>query len=498
MLERSQDAIFRPALILMSGRALGFLAAFLIPVVLVRLLSQDDFGSYKQLFLLFGTLFGIAQLGMAESLFYFLPNQQSDVPAYLTNTLAFLALSGALCALGMSLLREPLAELLNNPALAEFLPWLGLYFVCMLLSVVLEILMTVRKQHLLASMTYATTDFLRALLLVLPVLLWSDLLWLLAGAVIFAVLRLLATLAYLWELFHAGQLQLRQPLLSRQLAYALPFGLAGAIEVLQVNYHYYAVSYYFEPALFALYAVGCLQVPLFDFLTSSTSNVMMTAMRERLVQGQRIEAWGVWLDTTRKLALLLCPLVALLLLQAHDIIILLFTEDYAGSVPIFIVWMLAMLFALLLTDALLRVVAETRFLIVINLVQLVLIAAGIDWFLNRFGLMGAVWITLAVTAVAKVLALWRIRHVFAVPLAALLPWRALTACLLLSAVAMLPALMLKNLFHAPLLLSLVSSSMVFILAYASLLFLCGPLHEDEKQQLWQWQRDHFRKFSFQR
>src|SRR5690606_28424202 len=130
--------------------------------------------------------------------------------------------------------------------------------------------------------------------------------------------------------------------------------------------HMYAVSHYFSPAVFAIYAVGCLQVPLFDFLTSTTSNVMMIQMREKLLEGQARQAWAIWLDTTRKLALVMCPLIALMLLEAPTIIVLLFTDTYAASAPIFMVWMLTVLFAVLLTDGALRVVAETRFLIVLN------------------------------------------------------------------------------------------------------------------------------------
>ena len=40
---------------------------------------RAEFGTYKQLFLIYATLFGVAQLGMAESLYYFIP-RDSAVP----------------------------------------------------------------------------------------------------------------------------------------------------------------------------------------------------------------------------------------------------------------------------------------------------------------------------------------------------------------------------------------------------------------------------------
>ena len=60
-----------------SSRAatVGFAAAFAIPVVLARIFDQAAFGTYKQLFLIYATLYGLAQLGAAESLYYFVPRE---------------------------------------------------------------------------------------------------------------------------------------------------------------------------------------------------------------------------------------------------------------------------------------------------------------------------------------------------------------------------------------------------------------------------------------
>src|SRR5437879_12894336 len=65
---REMNSTFKPTLVLMSGRSLAFAATFFIPMVLVRVFDQTEFGTYKQLFLIVSTLYGIAQLGMAESL----------------------------------------------------------------------------------------------------------------------------------------------------------------------------------------------------------------------------------------------------------------------------------------------------------------------------------------------------------------------------------------------------------------------------------------------
>jgi O-antigen/teichoic acid export membrane protein len=138
------------------------------------------------------------------------------------------------------------------------------------------------------------------------------------------------------------------------------------VEILQSNVHQYAVSHYFDAATFAIYSVGCLQIPLVDFVANSVCNVMMVRMAEEMRDGHAQAAMAVWRETTRRLALVFAPVVGLLLVSAHPIITLLFTERYAASVPVFMVSSLAVLLATLQVDGVLRVYAQTRLLVALN------------------------------------------------------------------------------------------------------------------------------------
>jgi hypothetical protein len=91
-------------------------------------------------------------------------------------------------------------------------------------------------------------------------------------------------------------------------------------------------------------------------------------------------------------------------------------------------------------DAVLRVYAETRFLLALNLLRLTLIAASIAWFVSAFRLPGAVLVTLVATATAKGLALRRVGRLLKVRPAELLPWRTIGAIALAAAFSAVPAL----------------------------------------------------------
>ena len=85
------DGISGPAFRLVAGRVIGGVVSFAIPVVLARILLPAAFGTYKQLFLIYATLFGLAQLGAAESLYYFVPSKPAEAGRSVCNAVGTLA-----------------------------------------------------------------------------------------------------------------------------------------------------------------------------------------------------------------------------------------------------------------------------------------------------------------------------------------------------------------------------------------------------------------------
>jgi hypothetical protein len=189
---------------------------------------------------------------------------------------------------------------------------------------------------------------------------------------------------------------------------------------------------------------------------------------------------------SRKLALKFVPLVALMLLNAHNINVLMFTERNLRSVPIFMVWSTAIILATLPTDTVLRVFAQTRFLLILNINSLVLIALGIRWFLFRFDLTGAVLITVVTAALSKCLALLRVKSLLRVPLRDLLPWSSLTRIVIAATAACVPALLLQNQLRLPVLAILPITGVVYSSIFLALILIFGVLTEDELLSMTGW------------
>lgn len=477
--------MLKSALTLMAGRTMGCAVLFLLPIILVRLFDQEQFGTYKQVFLLYGTILILAQVGMSESLFYFIPGSSEEAGRYVCNSMLVLGGIGLLTAGVLYLGGDLIAHSMNNPALAPLMPLLATFFLLMVASYVLEIVMTACHQYSYASASYGLSDLARAVLIVMPALVFQTVASVLYGAIVFAIIRLSGTLWYCHKQFGAG-LRPDRSLLLRQISYSLPFALYVLFQTGQESVHLFVVSSWFDAVTFAIYSVGCLQIPLAEVVSMSVIHVMMVGMVQAIREGREAAVVPMWHDTVRKLFLILSPFVAVLILTAHDLITFLFTDAYAASVPIFRIWAVVILLAAVPMDGLLRVYAQTPFLLFINIVKFLIVAGTIYWFVSGLGLVGPVIITVLALVTGKAIGLARMMVRGPLNLGNVLPWRSLLEIGLVAVAALLPAWWITAHVSAPVVVRLALTALTYGTAYVTLAVMCGVIRKSEQESVQRW------------
>lgn len=213
-------------------------------------------------------------------------------------------------------------------------------------------------------------------------------------------------------------------------------------------------------------------MPVVDLIVTSTVNVMMVEMAT--VQGRdNGAALWLWHDTIGRLAFMIFPVAVFLVLMARPIIVLLFTASYEASVPIFMLWSLTMLASVLVVDGVLRVFAQTRYLIAQNLLHLLIVASLAGLFLRFLGLQGAVLVTLFATLVVKSVAIVRISRLMQVPLTHALPWKGLATAAACAVIAAAPAFLIGRGIALPPIGALLLAGVTYGLSYAALYYAVG-------------------------
>jgi O-antigen/teichoic acid export membrane protein len=234
-----------------------------------------------------------------------------------------------------------------------------------------------------------------------------------------------------------------------QLGYAVPFGLAGMLAVPQQNAHLYVVAGAVGPALYALYRVGCFQLPVVDLLYTPISEVLMVRLGELERAGRTEEGVVAFREASGRLAYALLPWATFLFAAAPEFIGTLFGARFLPAVPLFRVSVVGVVLSVLPLDGVLRARGRTRGLLgayaLKAAVTVPLVVLAVRW----WGMTGGVLSWVLAEAVGKSALLVQVLRALSAPgrpvrPLELLPWRelgraALAACLAAVAVFALRA-----------------------------------------------------------
>jgi O-antigen/teichoic acid export membrane protein len=407
---------------LVVARFASALITLSIPLVLARMLSLPEYGTYKQLFLIFQTLYFVLPFGMPASLYFFVPRTSSPRP-YFAQTLLYLLIAGAVAAAAITGVASLLASFFSNPRIAEFRVPLALYTGAMMAACPLETSLTARGHTRASAVVYLVSDFTRAAAMVVPVLLGFGLTGVMVAITCFSALRL--AVAWAVMLGTAPGPWWSGGALRAQVAYALPFGAAMALAIPQQYLHQYVVSGAFSPEMFALYAVGCFQLPIVDLLYTPTSEVLMVRLAELDREGRPAEGVHAFREAAAKLAFVFIPASAFLFAAAPEFIGALFGARFLPAVPLFRTSVIGVALAALPLDGALRARSETRHIFISYLLKALLTVPLVIVGVRVFGLWGGVasW-TLAELA-GKTLLLVRLPRALSAPNHRLALWKCL-------------------------------------------------------------------------
>jgi O-antigen/teichoic acid export membrane protein len=400
--------------------AFGFL--FVIPLVLARVFSLEEFGTYKQLFLIHETLWMSLGFGLSASLYYFIPQYPNEWRVYVYQTLFLLGCVGIAGVGGLVLLKSQVASLLNSPDIEPYLPYLAVYTGTSLLTTNLECMMVILKQSRLVASTIVLSDFIRAFLMIGAAIWTHSMLVLILAALGWMICRLIMLLFYLRTLGMSWWIRPQLVRVREQLRYSTPLGLADIAGALADRLHQYVVSYAFNPAAFAIYAVGCFYIPVIDIVFGSIIEVTLVRLSELQKNGQNQESLKVIGDSVAKVCLILLPLYVWLMVNARNVMVLLFTERFEASVDIFKVFLTTVLLFAFQLDYVQKAFADTRFGFFVYLLRLLLTGILLALLVAPFGLLGAVVAFVVALGIMRVLVILRAAFLLRVTLVQLLPW----------------------------------------------------------------------------
>jgi O-antigen/teichoic acid export membrane protein len=471
---------------LLVAKTAGFVLSLLLPLLLVRVLDQFRYGQYRQIFVLVNTAMSLLPLGVSFSAFYFFPREKERHRQIVLNILLFYAFVSGLAFLLLSLYPPSIVWFLGEPALIPYARITGVVVFFLVFSSMIEVMATAYQEVAASTIFIVGANLSKTVLLVAAVMISPTIEAILAAAVAQGVMQTGVLLWYLGSRFPKFWLDFDAAFFGEQLRYALPLGVSGVLITLQRELHNFFVSNQFGTAAYAVYAVGCFQIPLISLLRESITAVLIPKTSEYQQQGRIDEIIALTAKSMRKIALAYWPVFAFLMVSAEEFIRLLFTARYLDSVPIFRLNLLLLPTIIPVTDPIFRAFAQYRYYIVrVRAVLLAILVALLFAISTRFGMAGAIGAVLAVTAVERTLICWKSARILEMKPA---DWRQFSGTLttgISAAAAAAPALLVRHFVvaHYPPLVTLLLCGAVYVAAYAGVLVAFGFIEADEKAMI---------------
>ncbi len=411
------SALANRAAILTLSRLANYGLMLISPIILVRLLTVEEFGRYREFLLYAALLQSFAVFSINDSLLYCIPAQPQSVWRTVRQTAALIAGGSVLVVLVLSILDFGMGGRLVGGYLAALVAytlfsvnldfweyyWLAqgragpvfVYSACRLAA-----------RILVATITAAATHDVRTIIWALVAL---EAVRLVGAGVAFAVLdrsRQEPPLAEPWR---------------EQLRFCVPSGLASLLAMLSRNLSNVVVARALGAVSLAQYTIGRFGEPLVVTVRNSISAVVLPEMVHKERQS-REQPLALWQRTTVVNMIFLFPVVVLVARYARPLVVTVFGAGYAQAALIMQIYMLVVIRECFDFAPALRAINRTRPLVESNVAALLTCGAALLLLIPFAGVAGAMMAFVVASYVdAGWLARCTMKH-YGIGPGKLLPW----------------------------------------------------------------------------
>jgi len=463
--------------ILTLSRFANYGLMLISPLVLVRLLSVQQFGEYREFLLYASILQSVAVFSINDSLLYCVPACPAS-PWRLARQTVVLTLCSSLLVVGALALVDGVS---GGAVLHGYLTPVALYT---LFSVNVDFweYFWLANRRPGALFVYSTSRLIVRLgVVVVTAALTRDVMSMIWALVVLEGVRIVvASVAFVLLDQSRREPGLEEPW-REQLRFCLPSGLASMLSLLNKSLSALAVTRVLGPAALAQYSIGRFGEPLVLTLRNSVSSVVLPEMVRR-DRHSREKPLALWQRATAVNAIFLFPVAVLVGRYAEPLVTAVFGASYHEGALVTQIYALMVIRECFDFAPALRAINRTRPLVESNVAAMVACAIALAVLLPLQGVLGAIWALVISSFVDLAWAAFRTMRYYGTGLRDLIPWNSLgriAFCAIAGAALIASPLWTQELGFGGVLLG----SATYVLAYGALLLL---VRVPEAQSLYAW------------
>lgn len=459
------------------GKILAMLATFIVPVVLTRFLSKDDYGIYGQFNVVFLFCSAFFSLGIRSNLYYFYPNSNSSYRKVLVfQTFGMLFILSLLAAI---IIITPFLNsiFIGTNQLLSFKYYIAVVIILYMVSTIMEPLYILRKDNILSVSYPGGLVALKGLTIVIFVILVPSIESVLTAVILVFLVAFLFSIYYILKeiKYQPSDRLISLKILKEQITYSLPFGLSVSLKSIITKLDKILCISFISPKEYAIYTVSFLAIPGIQAIYDSLVQVYIIEMSKAFKKGDINEINNIYHDLLTKSFSYTLPSVIIIFYYADFVISTLYTDAYIEAVPLFRLYILGSITMVLGAGVVLRSIGKTK-LTLKSYILSSFITIPITYFLvSNFGLTGAMTSAIVAMIVPKLFLFYYDISELKTSLFAFFPLKNLFLISLISIMAIVPIFLYNQIYSQTWLSILVSSAiymlLVFYLEYKSNLFV---------------------------
>ena len=473
------------AAILILANGLKYLVGFALPMVFVRLLNRNDYGTYQQLTLIANLGSTVMLFGLPVSIYYFYRREHR--PTLIAQTQMLLLASGTVTGVAIMVFAPRIAAQMHNPRLAGLLPLFALYIGLNIFGELsMNVMISQERYRLELGLELLETVF-RVTALVSVIALGYSLNALVLALLLYAGVRMIGRSYWLWTGPDSMRgASWRGSFVRKQLEYSLPVAASSCVGIVGGLLDKVIVALFFLPGEYAIYSVGALEVPLNTIFQGSVANVLRASLPGLVAEGRLDEVVRIWQEAVRKLALIMVPSCVFLLCFAPHLITALFTQRYRASVEVFRIYLLVLPLYMFILNAVPQVFGKTKLNFYVSAIMVVVNALLSLILIRVVGLLGPAIAFVCSSYLGSGLYLVVTTKLLKTPVLQLLPLKAIGRTTLAACLAVLPAIGGAGIARG--FASLAIGALIFALCFVFGGYLVGALRPEDVVTARSWLR----------
>ncbi len=421
------------------GSLFSFAVGIISPMILSRVFSKADYGTYKQVMYVYNTLLFVFTLGLPKAYAFFLPKYAREYSKDIINKITYLFIGmGLVFSAILFFCSGLISNILNNPNLELALKFFSPTPFFLLPTIGLDgIYATFRRTQYITIYTIVTRTITVALT-VLPV-------FFLNGTYIHAIIGfdLASLLTCLVALMMKSmpvrkEAHAKSPLTYKQIfQFSIPLMVASFWGIILSSANQFFVSRYFGNEVFADFSNGFMEIPFATMVIGAVTAILLPRFSE-MEEGKRMndDMFELWQSALKKSAKIIYPMLVFSVVFARLVMTCMYGDAYGTSTVYFMIKNISSLLYIVPFAPIMLAIGKTKEYANAHMIAAILIVIFEFICVNTIDSPVAIAIVSEICQALKIIIMMRvISHYAGRPVLELIPFKSLVRILLTCLVA---------------------------------------------------------------